>query len=347
MHIKIGPRTIGDGCPVFIVAEISANHGRRFERASRLIREAKKRGADAVKFQVYTPDTLTIDSNGRHFTIRHPKWGGQTLYDLYKKAFMPWRWLKRLKRIADDEAIVFFATAFDRTAVDCLEELGVSLHKISSFELVDIPLIEYVASKKKPLMISTGMATVREIQDAVRAAKGAGARDICLLKCVSSYPALPEEMNLRTIPDMRKRFGVPVGLSDHTEGTAVAAAAVALGAAVIEKHFTLSRAYKTADNFFSIEPEELSLLVDTVRRTEKALGSARYGPAGDEEKSRIFRRSLFVVHDVRKGEVFSPDNVRSIRPGSGLPPKYYKMILGRKAKRAIRRGTPLKQDMVR
>ena len=331
----------------FIVAEISANHGQNFDRAVSLIKKAKECGADAVKFQTYTPDTMTIDVDNRYFRIRHSKWGGQTLYQLYKKAYTPWSWFKKLKKIADNLGIVFFSTAYDKTAVDFLEELNVPIHKITSFELVDLPLIEYMAKTKKPLIMSTGMATQSEIKEAVATARSKGIKEIILLKCVSNYPAEPEEMNLKAIPPMRKMFNCPIGLSDHTLGIAVSIAAVSLGAAVIEKHFTLSREIETPDSFFSIEPQELKLLVENVRVAEKALGKVHYGITDKEKKSRVFRRSLFVVKDIKKGETFTEENLRSIRPAYGLQPKYLKSVLYRKAKKDISEGSPLKKTLVR
>jgi len=330
----------------FIVAEISANHGQSFKRAVALIKKAKEVGADAVKFQCYTPDTLTINCDNKYFRIKHPKWGGQTLYQLYQKAYTPWDWFKELKKIAEDLGLVFFATAFDKTAVDFLEDLDVPIHKIASFELVDLPLIEYISRTKKPLILSTGMATLKEIEEAVDTAKKAGTKDIILLKCVSSYPARPEEMNLRTIPDMAKRFNLPVGLSDHTIGVATSIAAVCLGAKLVEKHFCLSRKIETPDSFFSLEPKEFKLLVENIRIVEKALGEVHYGLTEEEKRSRVFRRSLFAIKDIEKGEVISEENVKSIRPAYGLPPKYIKKIIGRKAKLKIRYGTPIKEYMV-
>jgi pseudaminic acid synthase len=330
----------------FIIAEISANHGQNFNRAVALIKKAKECGADAVKFQTYTPDTLTIDVDNKYFRIKHPKWGGQTLYQLYKKAYTPWHWFRKLKKVADDLGIVLFATVFDKTSVDFLEKLGVPLHKIASFELIDLPLIEYMAKRKKPLILSTGMATLSEIEEAVETAKNAGAKDIILLKCVSSYPAKAEEMNLITIKDMEKRFGCPVGLSDHTLGIGVSIAAVSLGARVIEKHFTLSRKMKTPDSFFSAEPRELKMLVDNIRIIEKAFGRVRYGFTKHEKNNRIFRRSLFIIKDIKAGERINQENVKSIRPGYGLPPKYLKDIYGKKARVNIKRGTPLYWKMV-
>lgn len=331
---------------IFIAAEISANHGQSLKRAISLIKQAKACGADAVKFQTYTPDTLTIDVNNSYFQIKHPKWGGQTLYQLYQQAYTPWSWFRELKKVADSEGIAFFSTAFDKTSVDFLEDLGVFCHKIASFELVDIPLIEYAAKTKKPLILSTGMATQEEIRDAVNAAKKGGAREITLLKCVSCYPANPKEMNLRTIHDLQKQFRVPIGLSDHTQGTEIATAAVALRIRFIEKHFTSSRDFKTPDSFFSMEPDEFKTMVDRVRLIEDALGKIHYGPTPDEKKSRIFRRSLFVVADIMKGERFTEQNIRSIRPSNGLSPKYYKSILGEKASQKLIRGTPLTFNMI-
>lgn len=346
-YLKVGNRKIGENCPVFTVAEISANHGHNFNRAVSLIKKAKECGIDAVKFQAYTPDTMTIDVDNKYFKIKHPKWGGQTLYQLYEKAYTPWSWFKKLKKIADDLGIVFFATAFDKTAVDALEEIDVPMHKIASFELMDLSLIEYVARISKPLVLSTGMGTISEIKEAVNTAKKAGAKDIILLRCVSSYPARPEEMNLRTIPHMGKLFNCPIGISDHTLGIGVSIAAVSLGAVVVEKHFTLSRRFNTPDSFFSIEPQELKELVKNVRITEKALGRVHYGLTSKQKENRVFRRSLFIVEDVKKGKIFNEENVRSIRPGFGLHPKHLGEILGKKAKQDIKKGTPLSLDLLK
>lgn len=333
--------------PVFVVAEISGNHNQNFSRAISLIRKAKECGADAVKFQTYTPDTMTVNVDNKYFRIKHPKWEGQTLYELYKRAYTPWSWFKSLKEVADDLGIVFFATAFDKTAVDFLERLEVPIHKIASFELVDLPLIEYIAKTKKTLILSTGMATVSEIEEAVTTARSSGAKDIILLKCVSSYPAKPEEMNLRTIPHMKELFSCPVGLSDHTLGIGVSVTAVSLGAQVVEKHFTLARRIKTPDSFFSIEPRELKELVENVRIVEDAVGKVQYGVTNEERKSRIFRRSLFVVKDMKKDEACTEENIRSIRPGHGLNPKYLSDILSKKARKDIAKGTPLIWDLVK
>lgn len=331
----------------FIVAEISANHRQDFKRAAALIKKAKECGADAVKFQTYTADTITIDSKRRYFKIRHPEWGGQTLYQLYQKAYTPWSWFGRLKKVADDLGITFFSTAFDKRAVDFLEELRVPLHKIASFELVDLPLIEYMAKTGKPLIISTGMATNQEIREAVDAAKKAGAKKIILLRCVSNYPARPEEMNLKSIPDMKRRFGCQIGLSDHTLGIATSIAAVTLGADLIEKHFTLSRKDKTPDSFFSIEPEELKALTSNIRIVEKSLGKAHCPLTDKERKNKVFRRSLFVTKDMKANEIFTEENVRSIRPAGGLPPKYFSSVLNKRTKKGIKRGTPLRWDLIK
>ncbi|MCE5325935.1 MAG: pseudaminic acid synthase [Planctomycetaceae bacterium] len=330
----------------FIIAEVSANHGQSLTRALAMIRKAAACGADAVKFQTYTPDTLTLDCDKPCFRIKHPKWGGQTLHQLYRKAYTPWKWFAKLKRAADDEGLIFLSTVFDRSSVDLLEDLGVVAHKIASFELVDTPLIEYAAATGKPLILSTGMASEAEIARAVKTALGAGAAEVALLKCVSSYPAPAAEMNLRTIASLAGKFKCPVGLSDHTLGTSVSVAAVAMGARIIEKHFTLSRTIETPDTFFSIEPDELQALVESVRLIEQALGSAELGPTPCERASMVFRRSLFAVADIAKGERFTSDNVRSIRPAGGLEPRHLKKVLGKKSIRRIARGTPLRWDMI-
>ena len=331
---------------VFIVAEVSANHNQSFDTAVELINKAKECGADAVKFQAYTPDTLTIDCDNEYFRIKHPEWGGQTLYQLYRKAYTPWEWLGKLKKVADKLEIMFLCTAFDKTSIDLLEGLGICAHKIASFELVDLPLIEYAARTGKPLILSTGMADLSEIAEAVDTARKAGAKEIILLKCVSSYPANPEEMNLRTIPDMKERFSCPIGFSDHSPGIGASVCAVALGAAIVEKHFTLSRETKTLDSFFSIEPQELKQLVENIRIAEKALGEVHYGLTEDERKSRTFRRSLFAVENIKQGEFFTEENVKSIRPANGLSPKHITEVMGKASAKNIRKGTPLNWDLI-
>jgi len=345
--IEIGNRRIGHGYSPYIVAEISANHHQQFDEAVKLIEAAKKAGADAVKLQTYTPDTITIKCNASEFQISGGTlWDGKTLYDLYGEAYMPWEWQPKLKKVADDLGIELFSTPFDKTAVDFLEEMGVPVYKIASFEIVDIPLIEYIASKGKPMIISTGMATQDEIDEAIQAARRGGARQIALLKCTSAYPAPPEEMNLRAIPNMARKFKVPIGLSDHTLGIAIPVAAVALGACIIEKHFTLSRSVLGPDSAFSLKPDEFKTMVEAVRTAEKALGKISYKVSEQETKSRVFRRSLFVVKDVQKGEVFTEENVRSIRPGYGMHPRHFKDVLGRRAARDIHRGTPLSWELM-
>jgi pseudaminic acid synthase len=340
-------RKLGTGRKTFIIAELSANHNHDIQIAINSIKEAKKAGVDAVKLQAYTPETMTIDVDNKYFRVKHPKWGGQTLYQLYQKAYTPWEWFRKLKVAADREGILLFSSAFDKTSVKFLEELKMPVYKIASFELVDLDLIKCVARTKKPLIMSTGMASKKEIQEAVAAAKSAGAREIILLKCVSSYPAHPKTMHLNTIPDLAKMTGCPVGLSDHSLGSTVAVAAVALGAVVIEKHFTLSRKLKTPDSFFSMEPQEWRKMVEEVRVVEDALGDVHYGCVDDEKNSKIFRRSLFVVEDIKTGEKFTESNVRSIRPAGGLAPKYLPQILGKRAMRDVRRGTPVTINLFR
>jgi len=346
-QIKIGNRWIGPGQPAYVIAELSANHNQDFDRAVRIIHAAREAGADAVKLQTYTPDTITISSNREEFRIGGGTiWDGRNLHDLYGEAYTPWSWQPRLMKIAQDLGMDLFSSAFDSTAVDFLEDMGVPAHKVASFELVDIPLIQKMARTGKPLIMSTGMATVEEIEEALRGAREAGATEIALLKCTSAYPAPPEEMNLRTIPAMAERFGIPVGLSDHTMGIAAPVAAVALGACIIEKHLTLSRATPGPDSAFSLEPHEFKSMVESVRTTEKALGEVYFGASGNEMASRVFRRSLFVVEDVGPDEPFTAFNVRSIRPANGLHPRHLTQVLGKRAARAIKKGTPLAWDLV-
>ena len=331
----------------FIIAELSANHNQNFDLAVKTIVAAKESGADAIKIQTYTPDTITIDCDNDYFKIKQGTiWDGKTLYELYKEAYTPWEWHPKLKKVAEDLGLVFFSTPFDKTAVDFLEELKVPLYKIASFEITDIPLIEYTASKGKPILMSTGIAELQEIEDAIDACRRLNNSQITLLKCTSNYPAPIEEANLLTIPDMKRRFGVEVGLSDHTMGVDVSLAAVALGAKVIEKHFILDRNIGGPDASFSIEPGEFKCMVNSIRNTEKSLGKVNYELNSNTRKSRDFSRSLFVVEDIKKGEVFTDNNVRSIRPGFGLKPKYFKDIVGKKAKTDIRRGTPLNWELI-
>jgi pseudaminic acid synthase len=345
--LKIGNRTIGNKHPAYLIAEMSANHNQNMEQAVNVLRAAKEAGADAIKLQTYTPDTITLRSDRECFRLSGGTlWDGRSLYDLYKEAYMPWEWQPKLKAVADEIGIDFFSTAFDASAVDYLEEMEVPVHKVGSFEIVDIPLIEKMARTGKPLIISTGMATLGEIEEAVAAARRTGASQIALLKCTSAYPAPAEEMNLRTIPQLAKTFGVSVGLSDHTLGISVPVAAVALGACIVEKHFTLSRSIPGPDSAFSLEPHEFKQMVEAIRTAEKALGRVNYGVTEHETKSRAFRRSLFVVKDMKANDVFTEENVRSIRPGHGLPPKYLKDLLGRRAAKDMKQGSPLKWDDV-
>ncbi len=345
--IEINAKLVGPGHPVYLVAEMSANHNQNFDQAAEIIIAAKEAGADAVKLQTYTPDTLTINSSESWFRISGGTlWDGHNLFELYQEAYTPWEWHPKLKALADDLGLDFFSTAFDPTAVDFLDELEVPVHKIASFELVDIPLIEKMAATGKPLILSTGMASLGEIEEAVHKARLAGAGQIALLKCTSAYPALPEDMNLRTIPHLAQAFQVPVGLSDHTLGIAVPVAAVALGACLVEKHFTLSRRMPGPDSAFSLEPQEFKAMVTAIRIAEKALGRINYGVSPDEAKSRVFRRSLFVVADMAAGEIFQENNVRSIRPGYGLAPRHLPEVYGRRAARNIPKGTPLTWDLI-
>jgi pseudaminic acid synthase len=343
--IHINGRPVGPGAPIYIIAELSANHGQSFDQAAAIIRAAKEAGADAIKLQTYTPETITLESERSYFRVDGGTlWDGRNLYDLYREAYTPWEWQPKLKSIANSAGLDFFSSAFDPTAVDFLEDLGVPAHKVASFELVDIPLIQKMASTGKPLIMSTGMATLDEIDEAVRAARQSGATQIALLKCTSAYPATPDDMHLRTIPEIASRFHVPAGLSDHTLGIAVPVAAVALGACMIEKHLTLSRGAGGPDAAFSLEPDEFKAMVDAVRIAEKSLGEVRFG-SGAREAVR-FRRSLFVVEDVRRGDTFTPSNVRSIRPADGLHTRYLPDVLGQKAACDIERGTPLRWELV-
>jgi pseudaminic acid synthase len=346
-RIKISARKIGPGNPVYVIAEVSANHQQRFEEAVKIIQAAKIAGCDAIKLQTYTADTMTLNCDREQFRVGGGTiWDGRNLYELYCEAYTPWEWQPKLKQVANDLGMDCFSTAFDATSVDFLEEMNVPVHKIASFELVDIPLIQKMARTGKPLIISTGMAMIEETEEAVQAARQAGATEIALLKCTSAYPARAEEMNLCTIPELARRFKVPVGLSDHTMGIAVPVAAVALGACIIEKHITLSRSEPGPDSAFSLEPHEFKAMVDAVRVAEKALGEVHFGVSEKEASSRVFRRSLFVVRDIRGGEPFTAENVRSIRPGHGLHTRHLPEVLGRRAARDIERGTPLSWELV-
>lgn len=345
--MRIGRHDLGPGKSVYVVAELSANHGQELARALELVRAAAASGADAVKLQTYTPDTITIDATTEYFRIGSGTvWDGRTLHSLYSEAFTPWDWHATLKAEAERLGMDLFSSPFDPSAVAFLASLGVPAYKIASFEIVDVGLVRLAAEAGRPLVISTGMATLDEIAEAVRTAREAGARDIVLLKCTSSYPAPPEEANLRTIPNLAETFGCLVGLSDHTLGIAVPVAAVSLGACMVEKHFTLSRADGGPDSGFSLEPDEFREMVEAIRVAEKALGRVSYEPTEHEVRSRILRRSLFVVEDMEAGEVLTDKNVRSIRPGNGLHTRYLPQVIGRRVRKAIVRGTPLSWDLL-
>lgn len=344
---RIGDRLIGKGEPAYVVAELSANHNQNFDHAVRILRAAKDAGADAIKLQTYTADTITLRSDKEYFRIAGGTlWDGRILHDLYQEAFTPWEWQPKLKAIANELGMHLFSSAFDDSAVDFLEQMQVPAHKIASFELVDVGLIQKMARTGKPLIMSTGMANESEISEALDAARGAGATQIALLKCTSAYPAPPEDANLLTIPELARRFGCPVGLSDHTMGLAVPVAAVALGACIIEKHLCMRRTDVGPDSAFSLEPDEFKAMVDAVRNAEKALGSIQFEPSPREVNSRKFRRSLFVTEDVRKGEPFTAVNVRSIRPANGLHPRHLTEVLGKLAACDVDRGTPLSWALV-
>lgn len=333
---------------VFIIAELSANHGHDINIAKETIKAAKESGADAIKIQTYTADTLTIDCDNEYFKLDSGTiWDGRTLYDLYSEAYTPWEWQKELMEYANGIGLIFFSTPFDKTAVDFLEELNVPIYKVASFEIMDILLIEYIASKGKPIIMSTGVASLSDIEAAIEACKRVGNDQIILLKCTSSYPAKIEDANLNTIPNMKETFSVEVGLSDHTLGITVPVVSVALGARVIEKHFILDKSIGGPDASFSLEPNEFKQMVEAVRDAEKALGKVDYSMNEKKKSSRLLGRSLFVVKDIKAGERFTEQNVRSIRPGNGLAPKHFNEIIERTAKCDINKGTPLSWDKVK
>ena len=342
MEIKIESRLVGDCHPVYIIAELSANHCQDFDLAVKTIKAMKDSGADAVKLQTYTPDTITIDSDNEYFQINQGTlWDGKTLYQVYQEAYTPWEWQPKLKQITEELGLVLFSSPFDKTSVDFLEDMDVLAYKVASFEITDIPLIEYIASKGKPVIISTGIATLADIEEAVNACRRMGNDQIALLKCTSAYPAPLEEVNLRTIPNLGDTFNTVVGLSDHTLGISASIASVALGARIIEKHFILDRKMGGPDAAFSIEPDEFRSMVEAVRDVEKALGTVNYDLTEKTKKSREFSRSLFVVENIKAGESLTEENVRSIRPGFGLHPRYLEQIIGKKARTDIKKGTPL------
>ena len=345
--MKIKNINIGADFQPFVIAEMSGNHNQSLERALEILEAAAKTGAHALKIQTYKPDTMTLDLDEREFHISDPKslWSGTSLYKLYGQAYTPWEWHEAIFKRAKELGIIAFSTPFDDTAVDFLESLDVPCYKIASFENTDLPLIRKVAATGKPMIISTGMASIAELDDTVRAARQSGCKDLILLKCTSTYPATADNTNILTIPHMRELFGCEVGLSDHTMGVGVSVASVALGATVIEKHFTLNRADGGVDSSFSMEPAEMAQLVVETERAWQALGQVSYGATDAEQKSVIFRRSLYVVKDLQAGDVLSRDNVRAIRPGLGLPTKYIEQVLGKVVKHAVPRGTALGWDM--
>lgn len=345
--IHINNKEVGVSKPIYIIAELSANHNHDFEQAVKLISAVKEAGADAVKLQTYTPDTLTLNCDNEYFRIgKGTIWEGQNLYSLYKDAYTPWEWQPELKKIATGLGLDLFSSPFDPTSVDFLEKMDVPAYKVASFEIVDLPLIKKVAQTQKPIILSTGMASLAEIEEAIHTIRKEGNEQIVLLKCTSAYPAPYEEMNIRTIPHLSEMFDVPVGLSDHTLGISVPIAAICLGACIVEKHFTLSRRTPGPDSTFSLEPHEFKAMVEAIHEAEKALGEVNYSISNSEKSSQILRRSLFVIKDMKKGEVFTLENVRSIRPGYGLPPKKLSAVLGHIARTDINRGTPLTWEMI-
>jgi len=341
-------REIGPNRPPFIIAEMSGNHNQSLDRALEIVEAAAKAGAHAVKIQTYTADTMTLDIDEREFHIDDPKslWKGMSLYKLYQQAYTPWEWHKPIFDRCKALGLVYFSTPFDASAVDFLESLDAPAYKIASFENTDIPLIRKVAATGKPMIISTGMASIAELDETVRAARESGCNDIILLKCTSTYPATAENTNISTIPHMRELFNVHVGLSDHTLGIGAAVASVALGATLIEKHFTLKRSDGGVDSTFSLEPEEMKALVTESERAWQSLGTISYGPTEKEKASLQYRRSLYVAKDMKAGERFTRENIRVIRPGFGLPPKYYDIILGKQVKKDVIKGTPVNWEMV-
>lgn len=347
-RIKIQDRLIGTDQPPFIIAEMSANHQQSLEKAIKIVEAAAEAGVHAVKLQTYTADTLTIDANMEEFFIRDTNslWRDKSLYKLYQEAATPWEWHGPIFKRCRELGLIAFSSPFDESAVDFLEGLDVPAYKIASFENNHLPLIRRVAATGKPLIISTGMASLEELEEMVRVVRDTGGRDIILLKCTSTYPADPRDSNLLTIPDLRKRFGTQVGLSDHTLGIGASIASIAFGATVIERHFTLDRREGGLDAAFSLEPAEMKMLVEETLQAWKALGRVHYGATQTEKASLRFRRSIFAVEDIRKGDGFTASNVKVIRPGQGLPPKYYETILSKKASRDIKRGTPMSWELV-
>jgi pseudaminic acid synthase len=346
-YLSFRNKKVGPGNPVFIVAEMSGNHNQKLERAMAIVDAAVSAGVDAIKMQTYTPDTMTIDCDNKYFQIKvNESWKGQTLYSLYKKAFTPWEWQAKIKSYAESKGLVAFSTPFDESSVNFLEKLNMPLYKVASFEIGDLELLKRIGKTKKPVIISRGLASVEDISLAIRTLNKAGSTSVAVLHCVSSYPATQSQMNIATVPDIARRFGVVSGLSDHSSGITASVAAVALGASIIERHLTLKRSDGGPDAEFSLEPQEMKRLVNTIRRIELAIGKPSYKIGVKEKENVVFKRSLFVVKDIEKGDMFSKNNIRCIRPGYGLEPKNLSKVLGKRAKKNIKRGTPIFWGMV-
>lgn len=346
-YLSIGKRKIGQGYPTFIVAEMSGNHNHSFKKALKIVDAAANAGVDAIKLQTYTPDSLTIDCDNQYFQVKGNKlWKGQTLYNLYKKAYTPWEWQKDIFKYANSKKLIAFSTPFDESAVNFLEKLNAPIYKVASFEITDLELLKSIGKTKKPVIVSRGLASIKDISLAIKTLKNAGTKEIAILHCVSSYPSTIDQMNVSTIADISKRFGVVSGLSDHSLDPIPSLTSISFGAKIIEKHLTIKRSEGGPDAKFSLEPEELKYLVGLIRKTELAIGKPTYDIGIKEKENLLFRRSLFVVKNIHKDENFSNENIRSIRPGYGLPPKYLRQVLGKKAKSNIKRGTPLNWNKI-
>ncbi|PUU87595.1 pseudaminic acid synthase [Halanaerobium sp.] len=344
---KINDRIIGDDDPAYIIAEMSANHAGSKKRALQIIRAAKEAGADCVKVQTYTPETMTFNSDKKWFQIDKGTWEGENLYNLYQKAYTPWEWQEDLKKEAEKSGIDFFSTPYEKTAVDFLEDLGVEFYKVASFSITNLPFLKYLAKKNKPIIMSTGMATLGEIEEAVNVIKENSNENLALLNCSSAYPSVPNDMNLKKIKHLHDTFNLPVGLSDHSLGSVAAIASIAMGGKIIEKHFCLSRDIENPDSSFSMEPAEFKKMVADIRATERAIGNIDYSISEKEQESRRFRRSIFAVEDIKAGEKLTEDNIRIIRPGYGLKPKKWEKVLNKKALKDIEKGTPLNWDLIK
>jgi len=345
--IKFGDRLIGEDQPAYIIAEMSANHAGSKERALEIIRAAKEAGADCIKVQTYTPETMTLDSDKKWFKIDKGTWEGENLFSLYQKAYTPWEWQEDLKNEAERIGIDFFSTPYEKTAVDFLEDLGMDFYKVASFSITNIPFLKYLAQKNKPIIMSTGMSTLSEIDAAVRTIRSEGNDKLALLNCSSAYPSIPDGMNLKNIKNLKETFSLPVGLSDHSLGSVAAVTSIAMGAKIIEKHFCMSREIENPDASFSMEPDEFKKMVDDIRAAERAIGRVDYSVSEKEKESRIFRRSIFVTEDIKAGEELTEENIKIIRPGYGLKPKHWDKALKTKAINDIEKGTPLKWDMIK